>query len=819
MPVTAYCQNGKGGSGKGGGSALSQSELTKRLQAQERAQALVAEGDTLAARGNHCDAADRYSDAAAALRPGASATAALRAEAVRKFAKSGVACAKEQAANGAYEQARTRLSAILADDMAPNDKPAQTLLKQLDDPDRHNPALTPQHAANVQKVAKLLRRAEQFVELGDFTTAEAAYNQALAVDPTNTAARRGLERVQNHITEYHKSARDETRLRMLNAVDRVWEPKVPSFARFGPGDSSIPGDAMPDTSVTGKLRTIIFPRLSLSDASIADAVNHLAKKSAELDPEGRGINIVWNGNGGGAPREVNVDLKNVTLEEGLRAICDSAGVRYRAEASVVIVSMTAAGGMETRQFRVPPGFLSTAASATPTETVADPFATPDPGASKPRIGRLDPKTYLENQDIEFPPGARAGYNPSANMLIVTNTAENLERVAFLVDGLISTTQRQVLVQVLLLKASQTNLREAGTDIFMEAFSMGGSDLIFGMGGTYGNQGSGAQSIQAPFNVVQGPMTAGLRSSYELTRQRNIDDLIAISDSPASALNTATRSPHIAGIGGMFTNPRFQALIRQLDQKKGIDLSVANKVIVKSGQRATAFSGRDFSYPTEFDPPQIPQTVQAPQFDVFDPTTGQGFTLTGTLGQSPVTPATPSSFETKQIGSSIEVEATVGEDGHTVDLNLAVSFNEFDGFINYGTPITSNDDGAIPTILTDNRIIQPVFSKAAATAQVLIYDGQTVALGGLLSNKTETIEDKVPIFSSIPIFGKLFKSKLTRDSRMTVIYFVTVQVIDPSGEGIHSDSPVASDTPSLPSDPGFDPNLLKEDPNLRAGSGK
>src|SRR5436190_158269 len=100
-------------SGKGGGSALAESELTKRLQAQERAQLLVVEGDSFAAKGNHCDAADRYRDAATALLPGARSTEALRADAVRKFAKSGVICAREQAATGSYEQGKARLTAML----------------------------------------------------------------------------------------------------------------------------------------------------------------------------------------------------------------------------------------------------------------------------------------------------------------------------------------------------------------------------------------------------------------------------------------------------------------------------------------------------------------------------------------------------------------------------------------------------------------------------------------------------------------------------------------------------------------------------------
>lgn len=822
-------------SGKGSNSEIADAEVAKRLADQERARLLIAEGDVLAAQQDHCGAADKFREAAQLLRKGAAATITLRSEAVKKFARSGVACAKDQAARGAYDQAKAGLAAILADDMAPNDKPAQTLLKQLDDPDRHNPSLTPQHRANAGKVGKLLQHAGALVELGDYNAAEAAYQQVLATDVTNTAARRGLERTQLLIQEHLKSSRDETRLRMLNAVDRTWETKVPSSAKLSrlPDPGSVPDALSPDSTVAGKLHSIIIPRISVADATMEEVVGYLRARSIELDPSPdenrRGVNIVWKP-GGGVPGPITLDLRNVTLAEALRSVCDMSGARMRTDAAFVSLSMSSATAMETRQFRVPPGFLSTAASMTATGDTgtSDPFATPD-ATARPKLGRLNVRAWLEGNGITFPDGARAAYSPALNVLTLVNTPDNLELVAGLVEGLASGSQRQVFIEVLLLKATQTNLREAGYDILLEPFNVGG-ERVFAGGGTSGNSGvtftPGFSSIApngVPFNITSGPMTAGLRSSVDLSRARSIDDLIALSGAGAAGATAlaATRPPSMAAIGGVFTDPRFQAMVRQLDQKKGIDLSVANKVIVKSGQRATAFSGREFIYPTEFDPPQIPQTVVAPRGLLIDPDTGEiAGAFVDPLGQPPVTPATPSAFETKLIGSSIEVEATIGEDGHTVDLNLAVSFNEFDGFINYGTPITSNDESQIrQQVLTENRIIQPVFSKAAANVQVLVYDGHTVAIGGLAGDRTETIEDKVPVFSSIPLIGRFFKSDVTRDSRSMVMYFVTVKVVDPAGERANITELSASGAPAAPAAPPFDTAILAEDPNLRAGSGK
>jgi general secretion pathway protein D len=69
--------------------------------------------------------------------------------------------------------------------------------------------------------------------------------------------------------------------------------------------------------------------------------------------------------------------------------------------------------------------------------------------------------------------------------------------------------------------------------------------------------------------------------------------------------------------------------------------------------------------------------------------------------------------------TLEVEPVVGSDGQTIDLNLAPQVVEFDGFINYGSPIYGppsenfNLAGVFtgfgpPTILTPNVINQPIF---------------------------------------------------------------------------------------------------------------
>ena len=778
-------------------------------------------GGQLLVNKDQCGAAEKYRQAALQLKPGARATSALRASAVKKFAVSGVECAKQHAATGQYAKAKEMLNAILGDEMAPNDKPAQKLLKDLEDPDRYNPSLTPAHAENVSKVKKMLRQATQLEEIAAFDEAKAMYNQVLSIDSTNTAAQRGLEGIEKHISQHLKAARDHTRAKMLADVDRLWETPVPHFAQVKP--LSAAGGELPisGSSAALKLRSLVIPRIALTETPVPEALRYLAKQSAEQDPSpaedgSRGVNFVWSGNEATA-KPVTLELRNSRLGDALRAICDMSGTRYRVEGNLVTVSTGGSGGaMETRQFKVPPGFLSTAASVALNDAApgADPFAASPSETARPKIGRTDARSYFEQQGIPFPEGSRAAYSPGQNLLTITNTADNLDTIAAIVDSLATSGQKQVLVQAILLKTSETILRDIGGDFLIDAFNVGG-DRVFASGGTFGNSsisavgssnnsGIGSRSftsVEVPFNVTSNPVTMGLRSSYDLDTSLGIDQWLDLSTRGGQTV-IQPRAPYVGAVAGAFTDPRFQALFRGLDQKKGVDLSVANSLILKSGQKASSFSGRKFFYPTEFDPPQIPQSTGGGSSAVLvDINTGTILAAASSPPPTaPVTPATPNSFQERDIGASLEVEATVGEDGHTVDLNLSILFSEFDGFINYGAPIIDPQNPGVR--LTDNQIIQPVFSRYAEATQVLVYDGATIAIGGLTEGKEETIADKTPILSSIPVIGRFFKSDVRRSTKTAVVYFVSVKIIDPSGASVNAAgraaeaaaSGVALDTP-------------------------
>ena len=267
----------------------------------------------------------------------------------------------------------------------------------------------------------------------------------------------------------------------------------------------------------------------------------------------------------------------------------------------------------------------------------------------------------------------------------------------------------------------------------------------------------------------GPITAGNRSGTAAISANALDALLF----PGAT----GMAPGIFGLAGVFTDPQFQVVIHALNQKKGVDLLSAPRVTTKSGQRAIIEIVREFRYPTTFTPPQVPSI-----------TGGSGGTAPITI--EVVTPTTPQTFETRNTGVTLEVEPVVGPDGTTIDLNLVPQVVEFEGFINYGSPIFGVNPNLIsgttvPTVLlTENVINQPVFSTRKVTTNVSVWDGQTVVLGGLMREDVQKTEDRTPIIGDIPLVGRLFRTNTDQHIKRNLVIFVTARLVTPGGQPLN-----------------------------------
>ena len=83
----------------------------------------------------------------------------------------------------------------------------------------------------------------------------------------------------------------------------------------------------------------------------------------------------------------------------------------------------------------------------------------------------------------------------------------------------------------------------------------------------------------------------------------------------------------------------------------------------------------------------------------------------------------------------------------------------------GQLVPSATGGFVPSI--DTRNVQ---------TQVLVKDGQTVVLGGIMETERRDTEKKVPLLGDVPVLGNLFKSKTKTNNRDELLIFVTPKIL-------------------------------------------
>ncbi len=810
MPVVVTTANA--GEGYSSLSGLAQREMIRRQEAVSEGDRLLNEGREAYAKGDYQQAVDKYRQALDRL-PDAPMLSDRRQSYTEHLSDASVALAQQFRKTGKYTEARTLLEGVLAPGVDPNNIAAKTELGYLEDPIRTNPALTYEHTQNVDKVRRGLYMAEGNYNLGKYDAAKTEYQNVLRVDPYNTAARRGLERIASAKTDYYRAAYDHTRAELLMQVDAAWELSVPAEPpTFDTSSGSNTGTTSGVAYITEKLRRIILPRVDFEDTTVEEAIDFLRMRSveldtSELDPSKKGVNFVIRrprsgavggadagADAGGLPlaatdpgalRVRELRIRNVPLAVALKYICDQTKLRYKVDDfAVTLVPQTETGeDLFTRTFRVPPDLqsqLSGGAEGT-TGGEVDPFATPEAGNAARLTSRPPIAEQLKQSGILFAEGSSATL--TNGVLLVTNTPTELDKVEQLIETISNSQPKQVKITTKFVEVSQENTDELGFDWLLASSSTSGLAVgggVIGSGGVrtgadFGSTIGGDTSTSEVTNIV----SSGLRSGDQAISRNNIDALL---NNPNRTAQVANVAPGIASLTGIFGSVQFEMMMRGLSQKKGTDLMTAPSVTARSGQKATIEIIREFIYPTEYEPPELPNTVGA---------TGSSLTGSSSTG-FPVTPATPTAFETRNTGVTLEIEPTIGENDFVIDLRFVPEIVEFEGFVNYGSPIQTPSTSIIDDVLltetvtlTENRIEMPVFSSRRVNTALTIYDGYTVAVGGLMREDIQNVEDKVPILGDIPILGRLFQSKSENRIKSNLIIFVTAQIIDATGRPLRN----------------------------------
>ena len=112
------------------------------------------------------------------------------------------------------------------------------------------------------------------------------------------------------------------------------------------------------------------------------------------------------------------------------------------------------------------------------------------------------------------------------------------------------------------------------------------------------------------------------------------------------------------------------------------------------------------------------------------------------------------FDFRDTGITLRITPQISK-GHTVRTELFLEITRF---------VSEAEVGAVTT------------TKRSTKTTVVVDDGQTIVLGGLIQDTSNDAETRVPFLSNLPLLGGLFKQTGVRSNKTNLLIFLTPHII-------------------------------------------
>ncbi|MBX3734851.1 MAG: hypothetical protein KF791_19920 [Verrucomicrobiae bacterium] len=294
----------------------------------------------------------------------------------------------------------------------------------------------------------------------------------------------------------------------------------------------------------------------------------------------------------------------------------------------------------------------------------------------------------------------------------------------------------------------------------------------GTGGTPVNQ----FDTTIPPNATDGNLTSGVRTSFT-DINRNQKEI-----------------PTVATITGILTDPQFRIVITALEQRTGADVLATPKVTTLSGRQAQIVVADVRTIVTGVDLQQNASGGAAAGGG------GAGFQNAG----GGVGSAIQYNVQTIPFGPELNVIPYVSSDDVSIQLTLIPSFTEFLGYDDPGpfNPVAQSVAGNSLGIPITAALPLPRLRTRQVVTSAIVWDGQTVVIGGLITEDSNKSRDKVPVLGDLPLLGRLFTSEASVAVKKNLLIFVTPTIIDPSGKRVNDPNNLPYDPAYIPPQTGF-----------------
>jgi len=525
-------------------------------------------------------------------------------------------------------------------------------------------------------------------------------------------------------------------------------------------------------------RNMTVPRILLREASAREVLMTLANYA--------GYNVVFTsaqGEANATSQTVSLEFTNESVENIFNAVLLISGLQANRQGKTIFVGAQLPQGarnlisrtLRLNQVKAVAAaiFLATQGAeyqrlVTQTEDIVDPLTGRVTGRRDvaPTLEPLTPQNTEGSKAALLLTGLRIAADDRLNSINLIGEPRQVQIATSLLTQL-DARRRQVVVNVKVIDVNLLN-----TDRFNSSFSFGFNDgffvqdngaavLNFGnmnppTSSTVSRPGAFAQPIVPLNNVFSGEGTPTLAPFFDV---QNGAPFSSITQGPLGN----PLSPNFAGYArpnfGRFNNP-FQPGVTEVTE-----------------------DGLEYALPGLFQYPQrflmtLQASIQTGNAKILtDPSLvvqeGQQATvkLTEKVLESVETKVDPLSGERTTVPVLADAGLTLAVNVDQVDDNGFISLSVSPTIASPGSPIQFNSGGLTINTLT------PLIRRELTSGLIRLRDGQSLILSGIIQERQQSSETKVPILGDIPILGALFRSRTNRNDRSEVIILLTPKIIE------------------------------------------
>lgn len=464
--------------------------------------------------------------------------------------------------------------------------------------------------------------------------------------------------------------------------------------------------------------------LDFKDADIQNILRVLAYKS--------GVNIIA---GKEVVGTVTIRLVDVPWEQALQVILSTYGFAYEREGNIISVStvdalkerrekkkeLTEIEGVTSKVFTLQ--FLDAADA----KKMLEPQLSPQGKISVLEItgqkGWKIGAAVAGGTSSEEGKERRARENSRSRLLVITDTPTFLDRITKILKD-IDVKPVQVLIEARIMEVDKNVLRDLGVEwstgsrLQTHAAKVdAGGTLLGGIPVSLGGKRTGTP-VNAE-SVVTG-------SNYSSTEPGSLTPF-----TPSNFVPLATGlTPSNVGLQLLFQKlwgTQMEAMIHALEEDVRTNTLSAPKILTLSGQEALILIGQKY--------PIVESNIS------------------GTSGTATITLA-----YYQDVGIQLYVVPQVSGDEKYINMIVHPVVSS------YTNTVTAN---AYPILLTRE-----------AETQILMSDGETVVIGGLLRDVKSKGRVGIPVLGDIPIIGNLFSRATNNVTKIDLLIFITARVIRP-----------------------------------------